>query len=371
MALIRDCSTIVGATEWGGIQDGSPPLSTNLKQASSFPKAGGGNYVPPNGCPVMQFYQASISDGHYFGSTSYRTLTRQFSDAQFSLGLRGPGFESWTVFACLTPSGFGSSGSIFTAPWEMHQDGTGGSTGVAPGHITLKGNGLDVFFAGGSTAAGGIGNPGRVTTYSHLFTDSKFVTRDAWHVFVVRYRHGMQGVSYTAGTGGCIELWHGIPGTDSAPVSLTGTLNNVYTLFGARKNYQLLGVYMDNVSSVHHYTAGWREYSSQSEAIAWATTMLGGVVAPPPPDPSQLTFIGNWAGPSFVDTVTGTRAPSSFGPWTSSMLVHPYNPAPASAFEGNWTSPLVVDSASGVVDVPPDPVPAGTLTLTPYPVHAF
>lgn len=321
MALVIDNSAFGSATnrtEWGGVADGIPPLSDRLKQAASF-----GAYTPPAGCTVMQLVQVAPSDGPYFSSTGWRNLTREAQPVPY----RTAGYEEWQVFAVLTPAGFPADANMWVSGFEMHQTDPGGGTGVAPSHCIFHGTGLSLDCYGGTTSAsGGIGNPGRTTTYSNTFTAAKYTTRDKWHVCVVHYKHGI-------GSNGAYEFFHGLQGTDTSVASITG-LHTGSTIYGSTSNYLLFGIYrsQSGSSTTTIYTAGWKSYSTQSEALSWANTMLGGgggggggTDPPPPvPDPNPNPAFdlepAGWLGGRYAVTGT-TRLGSQVDKQRASKLV--------------------------------------------------
>jgi hypothetical protein len=292
MALVYDQSNFgstTNRTEWGGIADGVPPLSSCLQQATSF-----GAYTPPNGCSVMQYIHVANSDGPYFGTTGIRCLTREADP----FPRRSAGYEEWQVWACLTPGGYPGDANMWISGFEHHHQGDG----VAPAHWIFTASGLSLDCFGGSTAAGGIGNPGRTTTYSRTFTDAKFKVRDQWHVCMIHYLHHP--------TNGQYEAYHGLVGTNTSIASITGPQTGP-TMFGTSQNGILFGLYKSpsGASSVTIYTAGWKHYSTFAEARDWGNTMLGaddggGGPAPPP----TINFFSPITGPIGSSVViTGTN----------------------------------------------------------------
>lgn len=305
MALVKDLSNKAnwGGTEYGGTQDGTPPLSTRLKEAASF-NFGGKTFTPPPGCSVLQELSVAPSDGPYGTSTGWRNLSRQSEP----ITMRNSGDEGFWVWAVLTPAGYPLDADMYLTGMEIHQTNPGGGTGVAPCGFTMYSNGLRVRVWGGSTnASGGIGNPGHANSYDNTFA---IVTRDVWHVLCLRFKHG-------GGTSGVMELWHGETGADSAVSSLTGTISNIATMYGTLNNYELFGLYRNQTgtSTTTIYTAGWKHYSDQSGALAWANTMLGSPGSPAAPTNAIAPVVSgqNTQGNTLVtDTGSWNNVPTSF-----------------------------------------------------------
>lgn len=277
-----------GGTEYGGTQDGSPPLGDRLQEGATID-----GISPPAGCPAVQKIICAPGD-QYGGSTGWRNLSRQGEP----IPLRSQGFDSNHTFAIWTPSGFPGDANIYIAPFEVHQTDPGGGTGVSPGGVLMTGSGLEWRVGGGNTPqSGGIGNPGGYRTLPSAQYGSGFwpiTARNCWHVFTVRWLHGVKDQNVGGHLGGALGLWHAIAGVDSAMTQLLN-IDNVTTMYSGLKDYLLFGIYRNNSggSTTVIYTAGWREYSTTSEALARTAVMIGGSPPPvdttPPSTPSGLT----------------------------------------------------------------------------------
>lgn len=267
-----------GGTEYGGTFDGTPPVGDRLSEAASF-----GNVKPPGQCSVVQRIICAPGD-QYGSSTGWRNLSRESEPIK----LVGAGYDTTYTFCIQVPGGFPGDANIYITGLEIHQTNPSGGTGVSPGGLIFgRGQGVELRVAGGPTPqSGGIGNPGRVVSYDQSFP---ITAQDVWHVFALRWRHGLKGAG-----GGAVSLWHGQAGLDNS-MQLLAEVKDVYTMYAGLSNYPLFGLYRNNTGSTTTtvYAAGWMEWADSGDALNFANQMLGtgsGPPPPPPPPPPATTF---------------------------------------------------------------------------------
>lgn len=308
-----------GGWEFGGTFDGTPPLSQRVTVAAQID-----GVAPAQGSKLIRV-QCAPGD-NYGNSTGWRTLARQHEPIQS----RAAGYDSSYTLAMRVPAGYPGDAGIWTAGVEMH--GPGGV--VANHHLNLRGN--DVFV----DIYGGQADNTLKTTYVNQAVLAGYA-KDAWHVFVFRYKVG-------SAPSGHYELWHGQLGQDTTLTQLISA-PNIGTVYDGASVYPLFFLYrpQTGVTTLTAYFDALREYSTLAEAKTFAEAVLqAGGVSPPPPAPS-LAQVGAWTTPLIVNSRTLAPVPTTFTTWTSPRLVRAFaapSPAPNLPHEGAWTTPARVAS---------------------------
>lgn len=269
---------------WGGTELGSNAnLSDILQEAPSID-----GIKPPAGCAVMQKLKLRAQDGQYGGSTGRRNMSRFYKDqpqAEWQKALRQEGYASTTLGCIMLPTNFPNGGNMWVAPLEFHQSDPGGGTGVAEMHVIFNGSSMSFDVGGGPRQAGGLGNPGKIRTFSANYPINE---RLVWHLIYLYYKLGSSN--------GEFELMYAQVGRDSVLKSLSG-LRQGPTCYASLLEYVLLGLYnsLSSTGETDIYLAGWGEKAQRTDADVWAHTLLGTPVPdpnpppPPPPPPAQVT----------------------------------------------------------------------------------
>lgn len=276
-----------GDWEWGGTFDGTPPLDQRLVIASSID-----GYSAPAG---QYMWRVQVQPGdQYGGSTGWRCLTRQANP----IPIRQAGYDSTFVWCGLWPAGWPGDANVWLSGMEVHH--TGGS--VAPHHFMGYSNNLYVDLFGGNDA-------NKTTYLQHSFLQG--YAQGAWYVFVEHYLHNLA-------PNGQYQLWWGRVGVDSSlhqEVDLT-SCGTMYSGFG---NYILFGHYraQTGTGTTNFYQRGMREYSSVTEAIAYATSLLGGAPPTNAPTNTSLPLIGG-------ELQVGNTLTTTDGVWSGSPTSYAY-----------------------------------------------
>ena len=333
-----------GNWEYGGTQDGTPPLSER-----AIVSTGVDGVTPAQG---TRFLKVLVAPGDIDGNANgWRTLARQHNPIQ----TRSAGYDSAYVMCIRVPAGYPGDATMWLCGVEMH----GTQPVVANHHVIFKSTGVTVDLFGG------IADDNLKTEYLNTTVLSGYA-KDAWHVLAFRYRVGVA-------PNGHYELWHGRLGTDTGLTRIIFA-PNVGTVYSGGAVYPMFFMYRarSGASTVTAYFDAFREYSTLAEAQAFATAILqGGGGSPPPPAVTEAN-VGPWTTPRFVNSRTATLDPTSYGSWTTPLVVHANNPAPSLEFLGMWTTPQLVASAGlQLSGDSPDALTLaaltpGSLTLTPH-----
>ena len=148
-----------GNWEWGGMSDGSPPISERVSVVRSVD-----GVTPAQGDYLMRIAThagdaASPSDG------GWRTLTRLPPEHtnNGNLVMRRPGYDSALTWIARIPSGYPGDAKVWVAGPEWHHAGAGGGpASVAPFHSAMLGDRIlvDLKWWNGTAWVYEVGKPG-------------------------------------------------------------------------------------------------------------------------------------------------------------------------------------------------------------------
>lgn len=265
-APIWTLETGKGAWEYGGTQDGTPPLSQRVEMAAEID-----GVRALSGGKVMRV-QVHSGD-QYGGSTGERTLVRQCQPLDPCMRL--PGYRSAFVmpfyvkaeYPGVTPEG--DRADVWVFPFEFHHN-TG--KGTAPLNMRLYSDGLRLIVKSGRDDANKV---------EHDKTYLPAYARNGWHVLVLDYEHAFVPDGYVA-------LWHGRPG--DADLRKLVELDGIGTMYtNAAKNYALVGGYRPNegASPMKTYldATGFSEWTLTSDALDYGRKLIGASGPDPGPGP--------------------------------------------------------------------------------------
>lgn len=248
-----------GGWEFGGTQDGTPKLSERVTVGSVID-----GYRGPAGLNVMRVVCAP--GDQYGSSTGWRTVTRIPKEgAGGSPVTRDAGYDSAYAWAVLLPPDWPADANPWLGGPEWHHTGTS----IAPHHFIPYRDQVWVDVFGGNDKA-------KTTYVSEYVLDN--VEHGVWHVFCERYRHGLA-------PDGIYELWHAKAG---GPLSKLVAKTGIGTMYQGFRNYMLFGHYREakGTKASTIYFAGFREYATAEEALAWAASLAGSADPTPAPTPT-------------------------------------------------------------------------------------
>lgn len=238
-----------GGWEFGGTFDGTPNLHERVQVLRSD-----GNVRPIQGDSMLKL---TVKPGdQYGGSSGWRTLARQYEP----LRTIPVGTDHWYVWAMLLPPGYPGAG---TNPWqtgpEMHQTKAPyvAVPGSAPFHLVAYPDRFYVDVKGGRDGS----------TVRHVnLSFAQGYARNAWYVFVMRYKHGVF-------PDGAFELYYARQGE---PLQNVVALDGIGTVYEQTVNYFMFGLYRDQVGSQDTvaYFDAVREYARREDAFAFAQSVL-------------------------------------------------------------------------------------------------